>query len=178
MEPNTVQQCQGEHTSPPAKSYSCFTIEHDTSSGTEVPMFQTVWPIIKTIFQSHEGISIIPPSFQDHSSIWSNKALPEKENARLMCQYIRQGRILPASFSGKLLICHPSKADILSSWAKALENYYKVRMSHVKFGISKVINIGILCGKNPTGKQTGSVTQTGILNVHAGGWIPHPTCSY
>ena len=33
---------EGEHTSPPAKSYFCFIIEHDTLSGTEVPMFQTV----------------------------------------------------------------------------------------------------------------------------------------
>jgi hypothetical protein len=98
------------------------------------------------MLQSQEGISIIPPSFQDHSPIWSNKALPEKKNSRLMCQYIQQGIILPASFSGKLLIGHPSKVDILSSGAKALETYSKVRMSHAKFGICKVINIGILCG--------------------------------
>ena len=63
-----------------------------------------------------------------------------------MRQYIHQGRMLPASFSGKLLIGHPSQTDILPTISKALESYPEVKIYHAKFGISKVINIGILCG--------------------------------
>jgi hypothetical protein len=146
MEANTVQQSQMEDKSPSAKSYFCFAIEYDPSSCMEVPMTQTVQSIVKSILQSQEGMSAIPSSVQDLFPVWSNNAFPGKQNTRLMCVYIYQGSILPASFSGKLLIGHPSKVDLLSSSAKALGNSTKVRMSHAKFGIRKVLDIGILGG--------------------------------
>ena len=54
--------------------------------------------------------------------------------------------MLPASFSGKLLIGHPPQVDILPIISKAHERYSKVKMYHAEFGISRVINIEILCG--------------------------------
>ena len=143
---NNGQQSQGEHTLPSSKSYFRFTIEHDSSSGTEVPTIQTVRSVIKSILRSQEELVIIPPTFHDLAPIWSNRELPEKKNTRLMHQYIHQGRMLPASFSGKLLIGHPTQTDILPTISKALESYPEVKIYHAKFGISKVINIGVLCG--------------------------------
>ena len=77
---NNGQQSQGEHTLPSSKSYFHFTIEHDSSSGTEVPTIQTVRSIVKSILRSQEELVIIPPTFYDLAPIWNNRELPEKEN--------------------------------------------------------------------------------------------------
>ena len=58
---------------------------------------------------------MIPPTFQDIPIIKDNQDLPEKENTRLMRQYIHQGRMLPNTFSGKILLQHPVGHTILSS---------------------------------------------------------------
>ena len=109
-----------------------------------MPLIQTLQSVNNFICSSHEEIAIILPTLHDLASIWSNRELPEKKNTRLMRQYIHQGRMLPASFSGKLLIGHPSQVDILPSISNALESYPKVKMYQAKSGISKVIHIGIL----------------------------------
>ena len=164
------QQSQGEHTLPSSKSNFCFTIECDSSSGTEVPTIQTVRSVIKSFLRSQEELVIIPPTFHDLAPIWSNRELPEKNITRLMRQYIHQGRMLPASFSGKLLIGHPPQADILPSISKALESYLKVKLYQAKFGISKVINIGTLCGTfQQESQQALSHRLESLLCAHAGG---------
>ena len=63
-------------------------------------------------------------------------------------QYIHQGRMLPTSFSGKILIGHLVGSIILpEDIKKAITNHYpSVRIVLAKFGISKTINAGILCG--------------------------------
>ena len=87
-----------------------------------------------------------------------------------MQQYIHQGRMLPASFSGRLLFGHPPQGDILPSISKALESYPKMKIHHIKFGISKVINIGILCGTfQQESRQALSLRFESLLCTHAGG---------
>ena len=66
---NNEQQSQGEHTVPSSKSYFCFTIERDSSSGTEVPTIQTVGSVIKSILRSQEELVIIPPTLHDLAPI-------------------------------------------------------------------------------------------------------------
>ena len=59
--------------------------------------------------------------------------------------------MLPTSSSGKILVHHPVYHVVLSS--KVLEdisfNYPTVKISLDKFGVSKVINVGVLCGTFP-----------------------------
>jgi hypothetical protein len=80
--------------------------------------------------------------------IKGNLELPGKGNTRLLRRYINQGRILPNSFSGKVLVSHPVGYSILSSdvTAAVTSNYPGVKISFDKFGISKLIKIGVLCG--------------------------------
>jgi hypothetical protein len=68
-----------------------------------------------------------------------------------MCRYVHQGRMLPTSFSGKILVHHPVDHVVLSS--KVLKdissNYPPAQISLDKFGVSKIINVGVLCGTFP-----------------------------
>ena len=91
---------------------------------------------------------MIPPSFHALPSIFSNRELPSKQQLWLILTYIHQGRILPASFSGKILIGHPVGTPILPEDIKAaITNHHPlVKIFLAKFGISKTINAGILCG--------------------------------
>ena len=60
---------------------------------------------------------------------------------------IHQERMLPNTFSGKILVSHPVGYSILSSDVTAVtSNYPGVKISFDKFGISKLIKIGVLCG--------------------------------
>ena len=65
-----------------------------------------------------------------------------------MRKYIHQGKILPSTFSGKILVSHPVGYSILSSdVTTAVEsNYPGAQISFDKFGISKLIKVGVLCG--------------------------------
>ena len=91
---------------------------------------------------------MIPPSFHALPSIFSNRELPSKQQLRLVRKYIHQGRMHPTSFSGKILIGHPVGTPILPEDIKvAITNHHQsVRIFLAKFGISKTINAGILCG--------------------------------
>ena len=91
---------------------------------------------------------MITPSFHALPSIFSNRELPSKQQLWLICKYIHQGRMLPTSFSGKILIGHPVGTPILPEDVKvAITNHHpSVRIFLTKFGISKTINTGILCG--------------------------------
>ena len=91
---------------------------------------------------------MIPPSFHALPSIFSNRELPSKQQLRLIQKYIHQGRMLPTSFSGKMLIDHPVGTPILPQDIKvAITNHHpSVRIFLAKSGMSKTINAGILCG--------------------------------
>ena len=56
--------------------------------------------------------------------------------------------MLPNTFSGKILVSHPVGYSILSSdvTTAVTSNYPGVKLSFDKFGISKLIKIGVLCG--------------------------------
>ena len=65
-----------------------------------------------------------------------------------MHKYIHQGRMLPSTFSGKILVSHPVGYSILSSdvTTAVASNYPGAQISFDKFGISKLIKVGVLCG--------------------------------
>jgi hypothetical protein len=110
--------------------------------------FQTSWSIIEIILRSKEGLTIIPPRSEDVPVIKGNLELPGRENTRLMHRYIHQGRMLLNTFFGKILVSHPVGYSILSSdvTTAVTSNYPGVKISFDKFGISKLIKIGVLCG--------------------------------
>jgi hypothetical protein len=74
--------------------------------------------------------------------------MPSKQQLWLIQKYIHQGRMLKTSFSGKILIGNPVGSTILPEGIKvAITNHHpSVRIFPAKFGISKTINAGILCG--------------------------------
>ena len=78
--------------------------------------------------------------------IKGNLELPGKGNTRLMHIYIHQGRMLPNTFTGKILVSHPVGYSILSSdvTMAVTSNYLGAKISCDKFGISKLIKIGVL----------------------------------
>ena len=89
------------------QSYLQFAIECSSDSVSDKHTFQTIWLIIKMILRSKEGLTIIPPTSQDVHVIKGNLELPGRGNTRLMCRYIHQGRMLPNTFAGKILVSHP-----------------------------------------------------------------------
>jgi hypothetical protein len=107
--------------------------------------------VIKIILQSKAGLSVFPPSYQEVPTIFGNCKLPERTQTGSMHRYVHQCRMLPTSFSGKILVHHPVDHVVLSS--KVLKdissNYPSVQISLDKFGVSKMINVGILCGTFP-----------------------------
>ena len=130
------------------QSFLQFSIDYSSFSGSESTTYGKVWSVIKILFHSQVGSSVIPPSFHAHPSIFNNRELPSKQQLRLIRKYIHQGRMLPTSFSGKILIGHPVGSTILPEDIKvAITNHHPlVRIFLAKFGISKTINVGILCG--------------------------------
>jgi hypothetical protein len=80
--------------------------------------------------------------------IKGNLEMPGKGNTRLMHRYIHQGRILPNTFAGKILVSHPVGYSILYSdvTTTVTSNCPGAKISCDKFGISKLIKIGVLCG--------------------------------
>ena len=110
--------------------------------------FQSIWSIIKIILRSKTGLTIIPPTSQEVPVITGNLELPAKGNTRLMRRYIHQESMLPNTFSGKILVSHPVGYSILSSdVTTAVTSIHPgVKLSFDKFGISKLIKIGVLCG--------------------------------
>jgi hypothetical protein len=129
-------------------SYFWLAIDCSSDSVSDKHTFLTIQSIIKIILRSKTGLTIIPPTSQDVLAIKGNLELPEKENTRLMHRYIHQGRMLPNTFSGKILVTHPVGYSILSSdvTTAMTSNYPGVKISCDKFGISKLIKIGVLCG--------------------------------
>ena len=96
-------------------SYFRLAIDCSSDSVSGKHTFQTIWSIIKIIFRSKEGLTIIPPISQEVPVIKGNLVLPAKGNTRLICRYIHQGRMLPNTFPGKILVSHPVGYSILSS---------------------------------------------------------------
>ena len=130
------------------QSFLQFSIDGSSPSGSESTSFGKVRSVIKLLLQSQVSLSVIPSSFHALPSIVSNRELPSKQQLRLVRKYIHQGRMLPTSFSGKILIGHPVGTPILPEDIKvAITNHHSlVRIFLAKFGISKTINAGILCG--------------------------------
>ena len=114
--------------------------------------------------RSKEGLTIIPPTSQDLPVIKGDLELPGKGNTRLIRRYIHQGRMLPNTFSGKFLVSHPVGYSILSSdvTTAVTSNHPGVKISFDKFGISKLIKIGVLCG---TLKHEGQQALTSYLEA-------------
>jgi hypothetical protein len=130
------------------QSFLQVLIDCSSPSGSESTSFGKVRSVIKLLLQSQVGLSVIPPSFHTLPSIFSNRELPSKQQLWMVRKYIHQGRMLPTSFSGKILIGNPVGTSILPEDIKvAIANHHpSVRISLAKFGISKTINAGILCG--------------------------------
>ena len=133
---------------PMTQSFLQFSIECSSFSGSESAINGKVWSVIKLLLQSQVGLSVIPHSFHALPSIFSNRELPSMQQLRLIRIYIHQGRMLPTSFSGKILIGHPVGTPILPEDIKVAITYHPplVKIFLAKFGISKTINAGILCG--------------------------------
>ena len=133
---------------PMTQSFLQFSIDCSSPSGSESTSYGKVRSVIKLLLQSQGGLSVIPPSFHALPSTFSNRELPSKQQSRLVHKYIHQGRMLPTSFSGRILIGHPVGTPILPEDTKvAITNHYpSVRIFLAKFGINKTINAGILCG--------------------------------
>ena len=129
-------------------SYLWLAIDCSSDSVSDKHTFQTIWSIIKIILRSKEGLTIIPPISQDVLVIKENLELPKKGNTMLMHRYIHQGRMLPNTFSGKILVSHPVGYSILSSdlTMAVTSNYPGAKISCDKFGISKLIKVDILYG--------------------------------
>ena len=133
---------------PMTQSLLQLSTDGSSPSGSESTSYGKVRSVIKLPLHSQVGLSVIPPSFHALPSIFSNRELPSKQQSWLICKNIHQGRMLPTSFSGKILIGHPVGTPILSEDIKvAITNHHpSVRIFLAKFGISKTINAGILCG--------------------------------
>jgi hypothetical protein len=129
-------------------SYFWLAIDCSSDSVSDTNTFQTIRSITKIILRSKAGLTIIPPTSQEVPVIKGNLELPAKGNTRLMHRYIHQGRMLPNTFSGKILVSHPVGNSILSSdvTTAVTSNYPGAKISFDKFGISKLIKIGVLCG--------------------------------
>ena len=128
------------------QSYLRLAMDYSSDSVSDKHTFLTIRSMIKIILRSKEGLTIIPPTSRDVSVIKGNLELPGKGNTRLMRRYIHQGRMLPNTFSGKILVSHPVGYSILSSdvTTAVTSNYPGAQISFDKFGISKLIKIGVL----------------------------------
>ena len=131
---------------PMTQSFLQFSIDCSSFSGSESTTYGKVRSVIKILLQSQVGLSVIPQSFHTLPSIFSNRELTSKQQLRLIWKYIHQGRVLPSSFSGKILIGHPVGSTILPEDVKVAITIHHplVRIFLAKFGISKTINAGIL----------------------------------
>ena len=61
---------------------------------------------------------------------------------------MHQCQISPTYFSGKLLVGHPNGHKILTEEVTTAikMSYPAVQISLDKFGLSKIVNLGVLCG--------------------------------
>jgi hypothetical protein len=138
--------------------------------------FQTIRSIIKIILRSKTGLTIIPPTSQEVPVNKGNLELPGRENTRLMHRYIHQGRMLPNTFSGKILVSHPVGYSILSSdvTMAVTSNYPGAKISCDKFAISKLIKIGVLCGtlKHESRQAMTSYLEAALSKQKNKGYVP------
>ena len=65
-----------------------------------------------------------------------------------MGRYMHQCQMSPTYFSGKLLVGHPIGHTILTEEVTTAikMSYPAVQISLDKFGLSKIVNLGVLCG--------------------------------
>ena len=158
------------------QSYFWSAIDCSSDSVSDKHTFQTIQSIIKIILRSKEGLTIIPPTSQDLPVIKGNLELPEKGNTRLMHRYIHQGRMLPITFSGKILVSHPVGYSIPSSdvTTAVTLNHPGVKISFDKFGISKLIKIGVLCGilKHESWQALTSYLEAALSQQKNTGYVP------
>ena len=138
--------------------------------------FQTIQSIIKIILRSKEGLTIIPPTSQEVPVIKGNLELPGKGNTRLMHRYIHQGRIIPNTFAGKILVSHSVGYSILSSdvTMAVTSNHPGAKISCDKFRISNLIKIGVLCGtfKHESQQALTAYLEAALSKQKNTGYIP------
>ena len=158
------------------QSYLWLAIDCSSDSVSDKHTFQTIRSIIKIILRSKTGLTIIPPTSQDLPVIKGNLELPGRENTRLMRRYIHQGRMLPNTFSGKILVSHPVDYSILSSdvTTAVTSNYPGAQISFDKFGIIKLIKIGVLCGtlKHKSWQALTSYLEAALSKQKNTGYVP------
>ena len=108
--------------------------------------------------------------------IKGNLELSGRGNTRLLHRYIHQGRILPNTFSGKILVSHPVGYSILSSdvTTAVTSNHPGVKIFFDKFGISKLIKIGVLCGtlKNESWQALTAYLEAALSKQKNTGYVP------
>ena len=130
----------------------------------------------KNHFEIKTGLTIIPSTSQEVPVIKGNLELPRRKNTRLMHRYIHQGRMLPNTFSGKILVSHPVGYSILSSdvTTTVTSNHPEAKISFEKFGISKLIKIGVLCGtfKHESQQALSSYLEAALSQQKNTGHVP------
>ena len=151
-------------------------MDYSSDSVSDKHTFLTIRSMIKIILRSKEGLTIIPPTSRDVSVIKGNLELPGKGNTRLLHWYIHQGRMLPNTFSGKILVSHPVGYSILSSdvTTAVTSNYPGVKISFDKFRISELIKIGVLCGtlKHESRQELTAYLEAALSKQKNTGYVP------
>ena len=124
------------------------TLDNSSQQGNDKNTFQTIRSIIKIILRSTDSLSVIPPAYQEVPAIRGNKELPTRDNVKMMRRYMHQCQMSSTYFSGKLLVGHPNGHTILTEEVTAAikMSYPAVQISLDKFGLSKIVNLGVLCG--------------------------------
>ena len=151
------------------------TVDNSSQQGNDKNTFQTIRSIIKIILHSTDSLSVIPPTYQEVQAIRGNKELPTRDNVKLMCRYMCQCQMSPTYFSGKLRVSHPNGYTILTEEVTtAIKiSYPAVQISLDKFGLGKIVNLGVLCG---TSQQESCQALTKLLEaaLHKPGFLPIP----
>ena len=131
-----------------SQSFLHLTVDNSSQQGNDKNTLQTIQSIFKIILYSTDSLSVTPPTYQEVPAIRGNKELPTRENIKLMCKYMQQDQMSPTYFSGKLLVGHPNFYTILTKEVTTAisTGFPAVLISLDKFGLSKIVNLGVLCG--------------------------------
>ena len=158
-----------------SQSFLCLTVDNSSQQGNDKNILQTIRSIIKIILHSADSLSVIPPAYQDVPAIRGNKELPTRDNVKLMHRYMHQALMSPTYFSGKLLVGHLNGHTIHTEEVTTAikTSYPAVQISLDKFGLSKIVNLRVLCG---TFQQESRQALTKLLEaaLHKPGSLPIP----
>jgi hypothetical protein len=158
-----------------SQSFLRLTVDNSSQQGHDKNTFQTIRSIIKIILCLTDSLSVIPPAYQEVPAIRGNKELPTRENIKEMRRYMHQCQMSSTYFSGKLLVGHSNGYTILTEEVTTAikMSYPAVNISLDKFGLSKIVHLGVLCG---TFQQESRQALTKLLEaaLHKLGFLPIP----